>query len=156
MPLLRRGMKEARSECRLIHLESLDFPHNVQRPYSLFVCLSVFYIHIQLLFGHLKVWSLVFGKLDSYNTWQSSQMLGKPKKFAQLDYLISNQLEKLEAAKAAWLVCHSLLSLTGSFLVLLGPFGSFWVNFFDLTEPYLPLLDLLSLTGPYSALLGLT
>ena len=31
-----------------------------------------------------------------------------------------NQLEKLEAAKAAWLVCLSLLSLTGSFLVLLG------------------------------------
>ena len=31
------------------------------------------------------------------------------------------QLEKLEAAKAAWLVCLSLLSLTGSFLVLLGP-----------------------------------
>ena len=27
-----------------------------------------------------------------------------------------NQLEKLEAAKAAWLVCLSLLSLTASFL----------------------------------------
>ena len=34
----------------------------------------------------------------------------------------SNQLEKLEAALAAWLVCLSLLSLTGSFLVLLGKF----------------------------------
>ena len=31
-----------------------------------------------------------------------------------------NQLEKLEAAKAAGLVCLSLLSLTGSFLALLG------------------------------------
>ena len=31
-----------------------------------------------------------------------------------------NQLEKLEAAKAAWLVSLSLLSLTGSFLALLG------------------------------------
>ena len=31
-----------------------------------------------------------------------------------------NQLEKLEAAKAAWLVCLSLLTLTGSFWVLLG------------------------------------
>ena len=31
-----------------------------------------------------------------------------------------NQLEKLEAAKAAWLVYLSLLSLTGSFLALLG------------------------------------
>ena len=28
--------------------------------------------------------------------------------------------EKLEAAKAAWLVYYSLLSLTGSFLALLG------------------------------------
>ena len=34
--------------------------------------------------------------------------------------IINNQLEKLEAAKAAWLVCLSLLSLTGSFLALLG------------------------------------
>ena len=53
-----------------------------------------------------------------------------------------NQLEKLEAAKAAWLVCLSLLSLTESFLILLGPSG--------------PYLALLSLTGPYSALLSLT
>ena len=30
-----------------------------------------------------------------------------------------NQIEKLEAAKAAWLVCLSLLSLTRSFLALL-------------------------------------
>ena len=34
-----------------------------------------------------------------------------------------NQLEKLEAAKADSLVCLSLLSLSGSFLVLLGPSG---------------------------------
>ena len=34
-----------------------------------------------------------------------------------------NQFKKLEAAKAACLVCLSLLSLTGSFLVLLGPSG---------------------------------
>ena len=40
---------------------------------------------------------------------------------------INNQLEKLEAAKDARLVCLSLLSLTWSFLVLLGPSGSFWV-----------------------------
>ena len=39
-----------------------------------------------------------------------------------------NQLEKLEAAKAALLVCLSLLSLTVSFLVLLGPYGSFLVG----------------------------
>ena len=44
----------------------------------------------------------------------------------------NNQLEKLEAAKAAWLVCLSLLSVTGSLLVLLGPY---WAYF-----------DLLSLT----------
>ena len=48
---------------------------------------------------------------------------------------VGNQLEKLEAAKAAWLV---LLSLTGPYLALLG-----------LTGPYL------SLTGPYWILLGL-
>ena len=43
-----------------------------------------------------------------------------------------NQLEKLEAAKAAGLVCLSLLSLT----------GPYWA--------------LVSLTGPYWALLSLT
>ena len=41
-----------------------------------------------------------------------------------LDYIYTsvlfNQLEKLEAAKAAWLVYLSLLSITGSFLALLG------------------------------------
>ena len=35
-----------------------------------------------------------------------------------------NQLEKLEAAKAARLVCLSLLSLT--YWVLLGPSGPYW------------------------------
>ena len=60
------------------------------------------------------------------------------------------QLEKLAAAKAAWLVCLSLLSLTASFLVHLGPSG---LIFSDLTGPYLALLGL---TGPYWALLGLT
>ena len=61
-----------------------------------------------------------------------------------------NQLEKLEAAKAARLVCPSLLSPSGS-------------NFTYLTRPYLALLGLtglywavLGLTGPYWALLGLT
>ena len=53
--------------------------------------------------------------------------------------LYFNQLEKLEAAKAAWLVCLSLISLTGFFLVLLGPSGSI---FTDLTGPYLVLLVL--------------
>ena len=47
--------------------------------------------------------------------------------YARGIYLIfrftNNQLEKLEAAKAALLVCLSLLSLTGSFLVLLGQFS---------------------------------
>ena len=43
----------------------------------------------------------------------------------------SNQLEKLEAAKEARLVCLSLLSLTGFFLALL-----------DLTGPDLALINL--------------
>ena len=50
-----------------------------------------------------------------------------------------NQLEKLEAAKAAGLVYLSLLSLTGPYWVLLGLTGPYWV--------------LLGLTGPYLALL---
>ena len=54
-----------------------------------------------------------------------------------------NQLEKLEAAKAAWKVCLCLLSLTGTFLL----------TFPGLSQPYWALL---SLTGPYSALLRLT
>ena len=49
------------------------------------------------------------------------------------------------------LVCLSLLSLTGPFL--LGLSGSFWVIFFYFTGPYWALL---SFTGPYWALLGLT
>ena len=39
-----------------------------------------------------------------------------------------NQLEKLESAKAALLVCLSSLSLTGSFLLLLGPSGSIFTD----------------------------
>ena len=60
--------------------------------------------------------------------------------------------------KPAWKACGcescwtslSFLSLTGS---LLGSYGSFWINFSDLTGPYLALLGL---TGPYLALLSLT
>ena len=63
-----------------------------------------------------------------------------------------NQLEKLEAAKAAWPVCLSLLSL-----VLLGPSGLIFSYLYrallSLNGHYLVLL---SLTGPYLALLGLT
>ena len=49
-------------------------------------------------------------------------------------YSINNQLEKLEAAKAAWLVYLSSLSLTGSFLVFL---GKFLLTLPGLTWPYL-------------------
>ena len=92
-----------------------------------------------------------------------------------------NQLEKLEAARGAWLVSLSLLSLiwphlallsftkpywaslslTGPYLALLGLTGPYW-NLLGLTVPYWALLGLtepywalLSLTGPYLALLGL-
>ena len=54
------------------------------------------------------------------------------------------QLEKLQAAKAAWPVCLSLLSLAGSFLVNI---------LYSLTGHYLALLGL---TGPFWALLGPT
>ena len=56
-------------------------------------------------------------------------------------YLI-NQLEKLEAAKAAWLV----------YLSLLGPSWPYWA-LLSLTGPYWALLGL---TGPYLVLLSLT
>ena len=68
--------------------------------------------------------------MQAYKTVQQIEMLYK---------FLKNQLEKLEAAKAARLVCHSLLRLTVFFLVLLGPSGSI---FTDLTEPYLALLGL--------------
>ena len=45
--------------------------------------------------------------------------------------VVYNQLEKLEAAKPAWQVCLSLLSLTGSFFALLGQF------LLTLTVPFL-------------------
>ena len=68
------------------------------------------------------------------------------------EYFIFNQLEKLEAAKAACLVYLSLLSLTGSFLALLGLTGPYWA-ILGLTRPYWALLGL---TWPYWALLGHT
>ena len=52
---------------------------------------------------------------------------------------ITNQLEKLEAAKAAWLVYLSLLSHTGPYLALLGLTGPYWA-LLGLTEPYLALI----------------
>ena len=57
---------------------------------------------------------------------------------------IQNQLEKLEAARSAylWLPLVTLLGITGPYSALLG-----------LTRPYSALLGL---TRPYSALLGLT
>ena len=72
-------------------------------------------------------------------------------------FFLKNQLEKLEAAKAAWLVCLSYLALLGSFCffwVLLDQFLLTLLGFLlSLTEPYWALLGL---TGPYWVLLGLT
>ena len=51
------------------------------------------------------------------------------------------------------LVCLSLLSLTGPFLVFLGPSGLIFFTLLGLTGPYLALLGL---TGLYWVLLGLT
>ena len=50
-------------------------------------------------------------------TFQNSYLCIPPR--PQITFATINQLEKLEAAKAAWLVYLSLLSLTGSFLALL-------------------------------------
>ena len=88
--------------------------------------------------------------------------------------LVKNQLEKLEAARSAylWLPYWALLGLTGRYLALLsltrpysallGLTGPYWA-LLGLTWPYLALLGLnrpywalLGLTGPYFALLGLT
>ena len=62
--------------------------------------------------------------------------------------LDTNQLEKLEAAKAAWLVCLSLHSLTGRYWALLGLSGPLWA-LLSLSKPYVALH---SLTLPYLAL----
>ena len=56
-----------------------------------------------------------------------------------------NQLEKLEAAKAARLVCLSLLSLTGPYWTVLGLTGPDWASL------SLTIKVLLGLTGPYWA-----
>ena len=77
-------------------------------------------------------------------------------------FVNKNQLEKLEAAKAAWLVGLSFLSLTGPYWALLGYTGLYWAVLgctglywavLGCTGPYLATLGL---TRPYSALLGLT
>ena len=66
-----------------------------------------------------------------------------------------NQLEKLKAAKATWLVYLSLLSLVGPYLSLLGltgQSGPYWA-LLGLTKNYWALLGL---TGPYWVLPSLT
>ena len=74
--------------------------------------------------------------------------------------LVENQLEKLEAAKAAWPFCPSW-ALLGPSWSLLGLTGPYWA-LLGLIGPYWALLGLicywalLGLTGPYWALLGLT
>ena len=71
---------------------------------------------------------------------------------------ILNQLEKLEAARSAflllpfWLPFLALLGLTGLYFALLGLTGPY-MALLGLTWPYWALLDL---TGPYWALLGHT
>ena len=68
--------------------------------------------------------------------------------------MIFGQLEKLEAAKAAYSVCLCLLGFSGFWVLpgLLGPSVSFYV-LLDLTRPYWALL---TLTKPYWALLDFT
>ena len=66
-----------------------------------------------------------------------------------------NQLEKLEAAKAARLVCLSFLSLTGSLLLLLGPSGSIFTDIhWALLGPTGLNWAVLGCTGLYWALLS--
>ena len=91
----------------------------------------------------IKICSLVF-------SWITQRSLG---------CINFNQLEKLEAAKAAWPVYLCLLGLTWPYWALLGLTGPYWA----LTGPYRALLNLtgpywasLALNGPYWALLGLT
>ena len=94
--------------------------------------------------------------------WLFSEIKPKMCDLARFHSFSWNQLEKLEAAKAAWLVCLSLLSLTGPYLALLSLTWPYWA-LLGLTGPYWaslgltgPYLVLLGLTGPYWALLGLT
>ena len=78
-------------------------------------------------------------KIGSNWKYNKQKSLAETKQKQSRYHSYINQLEKLEAAKAAWLVCLSLLSLTGSFLVLLGPSG---LIFSDLTRLSLALLGL--------------
>ena len=83
--------------------------------------------------GRLQYWLLLLGNICPVTLLQQSCHSVTVR--CNADYVHSNQLEKLEAAKAACLVCLCLLSLTGAFWVLLGPSalvllnpsGSFWV-----------------------------
>ena len=71
----------------------------------------------------------------------------EPEHLYQNDFFGFNQLEKLEAAKAAWVVCLSLywalLGSSWSFLALVG----LTLPYFSLTWPYLALLRLCLLTN---------
>ena len=80
------------------------------------------------------------------------------------DFQDKNQLEKLEAARSAYLLLPLVTfpGLTGLYFALLGLTGPY-MALMGLTGPYMALLGLtgsywaiLGLTGPYWALLGLT
>ena len=92
--------------------------------------------------GRLQYWLLLLGNICPVTLLQQSCHSVTVR--CNADDVHSNQLEKLEAVKAACLVCLCLLSLTGAFWVLL---GKFLLTF---------LWALLGLTGPYWALLSLT
>ena len=99
--------------------------------------------HLHLVFRGRGVPALTLASQPRYLAKQAFKINWLSKLWPKMSKssINNNQLEKLEAAKAAWLVYLGLLSLTGSFLALLG-----------LTGPY---LDLLGLIWPYWVLLSL-
>ena len=86
---------------------------------------------------HWKSWKICIIR------WLLSQ--GHKRQSIHLIYackLYVNQLEKLEAAKAAWLVSLSILSLTRPYWALLNLTGRYW-TLLDLIESYWALLGLI-------------
>ena len=86
-------------------------------------CLSYYYVYTHL-------W--IFVKINKYYNLEYPRLIDlkdiEVKVYLKCHHM-QNQLEKLEAAKAAWLVYLSLLSLNRPYLALLG-----------LAGPYLALL----------------
>ena len=91
-----------------------------------FQCSTIVWEDHSHLFTNLGLSSILFWKLRGLCA-PKNKMTSVLFALSQVKvYNFSNQLEKLEAAKAAWLVCLSLLSLTRPYWALLDCTGPYW------------------------------